>query len=252
MESGAFMIRICGLAFVLTGFVLVHIVFAYLVFWLAGLMFDQTISSTARLNTGIAISVDLLLVTVFGFQHSVMARNAFKSFISPIVPLGLERATYVWCSVLALFLLVHLYQPVPITLWSFENAVALIVIWTLFVIGWSIAAAAYLSIGMYYLLGVSQALAWYRDEPQPPVPLVNGYAYKVVRNPQQLGLLIAFWSTPHMTVGHLIFAIAMSTYIIVGMTLEEQDLAARHGASYVTYKKQVPLLIPRIIPRRNR
>ena len=245
------MIRICGLAFALTGFVFVHIVFAYLVFWLAGFMFERTISSTARSNAGIAIAVDLLLVTMFGIQHTSMARDAFKSFISPIVAEGLKRTTYVWWSVLALFFLVHLYQPVPITLWSIDNTVALIMIWAFFVIGWSIAAAAYLSIGIFYLLGVSQAVAWYRNESQPPPPLVDGYAYRIVRNPQQLGLLIAFWSTPHMTVGHLIFAAAMSMYIFIGMAFEERDLAARHGVSYLTYKKQVPLLIPRIIGRRK-
>lgn len=245
------MIRICGLAFAVIGFVFVHIVFAYLVFWLAGFMLERTISSTAQSNAGFAIAVDLSLVTMFGIQHTFMARDTFKSFISTIVAEGLERTTYVWCSILALFFVVHFYQPVPITLWSIHNTVALIVVWAFFVIGWSIAAAAYLSIGIFYLLGVSQALAWYRDEPPPPPPLVDGYAYRVVRNPQQLGLLIAFWSTPHMTVGHLIFATTMSLYIFIGMAFEERDLAARHGVSYTNYKKRVPLLIPRIIGRRN-
>ena len=243
------MIRKIGLAFSLTGFVLVHLVFAYLVFWLAGLIFDQTISSASRASTGYAIAIDVCLVALFGFQHTSMARNAFKSFSSSMVVTGLERTVYVWSSVVVLFVLVHLFQPIPITLWKIDNILAQIVIWALFVIGWAIASAAYLSVGIFYLLGVSQAMAWYRNAPQPPPPLVDGYAYRLVRNPQQLGLLIAFWSTPHMTVGHLIFAAAMSVYIVVGMAFEERDLIERHGKSYIDYKKRVPAIIPNIFRR---
>jgi methanethiol S-methyltransferase len=237
------------LAFSLTGFILVHVVFAYLVFWLAGLKVDHSMNSPLKTGTGFAIAIDIFLIALFGCQHTSMARNAFKSFSSSVVAPGLERTVYVWWSVLALFALVHFYQPIPVTLWKIDNTLALIVIWALFVMGWLIAAVAYLSIGIFYLLGVSQAVAWYRNEPQPPPPLVDGYAYRLVRNPQQLGLLIAFWSTPNMTAGHLIFAAGMSIYIVVGMAFEERDLIARHGNSYITYKKGVPAIIPRIFRR---
>lgn len=243
------MTRKIGLAFSLIGFVLVHVVFAYLVFWLAGLIFDQTISSPSKTSAGFAITVDVFLVALFGCQHTSMARNAFKSFSSSMVASGLERTVYVWSSVLALFALVYFYKPIPVTVWKIDDTLALIVIWALFVTGWAIASAAYLSVGMFYLLGVSQAFAWYRNEPQPQPPLVDGYAYRLVRNPQQLGLLIAFWSTPNMTVGHLIFATSMSIYIVVGMAFEERDLIERHGSSYISYKKRVPAIIPRMFRR---
>lgn len=240
------MTRHAGLAFSLSGFVLVHAVFAYVVFWLAGLLPDQTISSPARTSTGNAIAVDLFLVALFGCQHSLMARNAFKAFSSRFVAGGLERSVYVWWSVLALFAVAYFYQPIPIALWRIESPIALVAIWTLFVTGWTIAAAAYLSVGIFYLLGVSQALAWFRSEPQPPQPLVDGYAYRLVRNPQQLGLLIGFWSTPNMTVGHFIFAAGMSVYIFIGMALEQRDLVLRHGDSYRAYMKKVPAIVPRM------
>ncbi len=234
------------MAFSVTGFVLVHVVFGYLVFWLAGLIFDRTISSPSGTSAGHAIAIDLCLVALFGCQHTSMARNAFKSLSSHMVAPGLERSVYVWCSVLALFVLVHFYQPIPIELWKIDNTVALIVIWALFVTGWAIASAAYWSVGIFYLLGVSQAIAWYRDEPIPQPPLVDGYVYRFVRNPQQLGLLIAFWATPNMTVGHLIFAASMSIYIFIGMAFEERDLIERHGKRYIDYKMRVPAIIPRM------
>ena len=243
------MTRKIGLIFSLIGFVLVHAVFAYLVFWLADIIFEQTISSPARTGIVPAAAMDFFLIALFGCQHTSMARGAFKSLTSPIVPPGLERTVYVWWSVLALFVVVHFYQPIPVTLWKIDNTIALVVIWTLFVLGWAIASAAYLSIGIFYLLGVSQAVAWYKNEPQPSPPLVDGYAYRWVRNPQQLGLLIAFWSTPHMTFGHLIFAVGMSSYIAVGMAFEDRDLIARFGESYLAYKNRVPAIFPRIFRR---
>ncbi|MHA1548762.1 MAG: methyltransferase family protein, partial [Alphaproteobacteria bacterium] len=155
-------------------------------------------------------------------------------------------SVYVWSAVLALAVIVHFYQPIPVTLWRVENGVLVGFIWFAFAAGWAISAAAYLSAGLFYLLGVAQAVAWFRGAPQPPPPLVRGYAYGWVRNPQQLGLLIAFWATPHMTVGHLVFAAGMSVYIFVGMVFEGRDLSATHGEAYLAYKAEIPAIFPRL------
>lgn len=248
------MVRFTGLALALAAFVAVHLVFAYLVFWLSGFFLNKTINSPINMHTGAAIAINLLLIGLFGLQHTLMSRNFFKSMMARFVAPGLERTFYVWCAVSALYLLIHFYQPVPITIWKVEILYIQVMIQIAFIAGWAIAAIAYLSAGVFYLLGVSQALAWFRHEPVPPQPLVEGYAYKMVRNPQQLGLLIAFWSTPHMTVGHLVFATGMSIYIFIGMAFEERSLTALHGEAYRSYKARVPAILPRFLrkasPRR--
>lgn len=238
MKKGA------ALVFAVAGFVLVHVVFAYLVFWLADLIPGHSINSPMKSSLAWAFVIDLLLVTLFGLQHSGMARTPFKAWSSRWVAPGLERSVYVWSAVVAQFCLIHFYQPVPVTVWSVDQPLLRGLIWLLFVCGWAIAAAAYWSVGIFYLLGIEQAWAWYRGRSQPPQPFVDGFAYRYVRNPQQLGLLIAFWSTPYMTLGHLLFASAMSVFIVVGMRYEKRDLVALHGKAYADYAARVPAVIP--------
>jgi protein-S-isoprenylcysteine O-methyltransferase Ste14 len=236
--------RIAGLVFAVVGFLLVHVVFAYVIVWLAGLLPGHSINSPVGASLPWALAVDLSLVALFGLQHSGMARTIFKSWSSRWVAPALERAVYVWFAVAALFCVAWFYQPLPLTLWTIDQPVLRGMIWLLFAFGWAISAAAYWSVGILYLLGVEQALAWYRGRPQPSQPFIDGYAYRYVRNPQQLGLLIAFWSTPDMTLGHLVFAAAMSACIVVGMRYERRDLVARYGQSYEDYAKRVPAVVP--------
>ncbi|MBX3530570.1 MAG: isoprenylcysteine carboxylmethyltransferase family protein [Rhizobiaceae bacterium] len=238
------MTRSAALLFAVTGFALVHLVFAYLIFWLANLLPGHSIDSPTGASLPWAFVIDLLLVALFGLQHSGMARRRFKAVTARWVAPGLERAVYVWFAVAALFSVVHFSQPLPVMVWSVDQPLLRGLIWLLFACGWAIAAAAYWSVGILYLLGVEQALALYRGRPQPAQPFVDSWAYRYVRNPQQLGLLVAFWSTPDMTLGHLVFAAAMTAYIVVGMSYEKRDLVALHGQSYADYAKGVPAVIP--------
>jgi protein-S-isoprenylcysteine O-methyltransferase Ste14 len=233
-----------GLVFAVAGFVLVHVVFAYLVFWLAGLIPGRSIDSPADVSFGMALAVDLVLVALFGLQHSGMARARFKAWSSRWVAPELERSVYVWLAVAALFGVVHFFQPLPVSLWSVDQPLLRGLVWLFYICGWAIAAAAYWSVGVFYLLGVEQAWCRYRGTPQPAQPFVDGYAYRYMRNPQQLGLLIAFWSTPDMTLGRLVFAAAMSVYIVAGMHFERRDLVALHGKAYADYARNVPAVIP--------
>jgi methanethiol S-methyltransferase len=236
--------RSAALVFAVVGFILVHVVFAYVVFWQAGVLPGRSIDAPVGASMAWALIIDLLLVALFGLQHSGMARKRFKSWSSRWVAPALQRAVYVWFAVAALFCVVHFYQPLPVTLWSVDKPALRGLIWLLFACGWAISAAAYWSVGILYLLGVAQAWAWYRGRPQPAQPFVDGYAYRYVRNPQQLGLMIAFWSTPDMTLGRLVFATAMSACIVVGMRYEKRDLVALYGNAYENYAKNVPAVIP--------
>ena len=147
--------RLAGLAFAIAGFVMVHLVFAYLVFWLANLFPARTISSQATMGAGGAIFIDLCLIALFGLQHSGMARTRFKALVRRLFDPALDRAAYVWASVAGLFVVVHFYQPVPDTVWDLRGTLASPLVWIAFVAGWGIAAAAYLSAGNFYLRGVS-------------------------------------------------------------------------------------------------
>ncbi|MCC2110681.1 MAG: isoprenylcysteine carboxylmethyltransferase family protein [Hyphomicrobiales bacterium] len=240
-----------GLLFAAASFVAVHAVFAYFVFFLANLFFDRTVSRGGTAEPLEAALTDIALIVLFGLQHSVMARAGVKSVIARLVPEGLQRAVYVAAAVITLFLLTHLFQPIPYVVWQVEAAMPVVAIWVVFVLGWTISAAGYLSMGFLHLLGVDQALAWYRGRPVPAPSLQQGWIYRVVRNPQQLGLLLALWATPDMTVGHLLLAAGLSGYIFLGTYLEGRDLLADHDADYRRYRGQVPGFLPRIRRRRD-
>ena len=238
------MTRIAGLVFSGLGFALVHVIFIYIIVWLSDIVPSHSIRAHTDTPISKALATNLLLVVLFALQHSGMARNSFKKFTSRFVHLAFERSVYVWSAVLALTCLIWFFEPIPITVWKTEYVLLQVLIWTAFACGWAISFAAYLSVGIKFLLGLSQCFAWFRSEPLPEQALVESYIYKWVRNPQQLGLLIAFWSTPHMTVGQLIFAFLLTVYIFVGVKLEERDLHKLHGKSFVSYKKSVPAIIP--------
>ena len=238
------MTRIAGLIFSGLGFVLVHVVFIYIIFWLSGFFPAHSINSHTDKPLTTALVTNLVLVFGFGLQHSGMARNSFKKFTSQFIHPAFERSVYVWNAVIALSCLVWFYVPIPITIWNVESIVFQSLIWVGFFCGWTIAFAAYLSVGIKYLLGLSQSFAWYRSEALPKQPLVESHIYKWVRNPQQLGLLISFWSTPHMTVGQLVFAFLLTGYIIIGVKLEERDLYKLHGKTFASYRKAVPAIFP--------
>ena len=53
--------------------------------------------------------------------------------------------------------------------------------------------------------------------------------YKIIRHPLMAGFLIAFWATPIMTEGHLLFAGLMTAYVLFGIHVEERDLLRMLG-----------------------
>jgi protein-S-isoprenylcysteine O-methyltransferase Ste14 len=191
-----------------------------------------------------ALIVNVLLLGVFAVQHSVMARKGFKRWWTRIVPEPVERSTFVLASSLALGLLLWQWQPIAGTLWSVESPVARFVLSALFWLGWAIVLTSTFMINHFDLFGLRQVYLRLKGEPYRPLPFVQFALYRFIRHPIMLGFLIAFWATPEMSYGHLLFALATTGYIFIGIWLEERDLRREHGEAYERYRRETGMLIP--------
>jgi methanethiol S-methyltransferase len=218
--------------------------FLYAIAWLGNTMVSKTIDrgGAAPTSSGAAIALNLLLLAAFAIQHSVMARSAFKRWWTLIIPPPMERSTYVLASSLALFAVCLEWRSLPAVVWQAHGAAAF-ALSVLFWIGWLVALASTLMIDHFDLFGLRQTFAQ-RIGPRSGPILKTPLLYRYVRHPLMLGLVIAFWATPQMTVGHLLFAVTTTLYIVLGLQLEERDLLREFGATYQAYRKRVPMLLP--------
>lgn len=191
-----------------------------------------------------ALFINVGLMVLFGLPHSLMARRSFKQWWTKIIPPAAERSTYMLQSGLMALLLIWQWRPITQTVWQVENSVGSTLIWGLFWLGWLIAFISTLLINHFELTGLQQVYAYLRGQPATPLNFRTPFLYKIVRHPMQLGVMIAFWAAPHMTVGHLIFAVGMTTYILIGLYFEERDLVRRFGDTYREYQHTTPKLIP--------
>ena len=222
----------------------------YLVGFVGNYWVPRSIDAGNPAGPGEAIVVDLLLLGAFAIQHSVMARPAFKQWWTKIIPVASERSTYVLLSSLLLLLLFWQWRPIPFPIWHVEGIVARLLTGTYW-LGWLIANVSTFMIDHFDLFGLRQAFSKLRGSATTDPSFKTPLLYRIVRHPLMLGFLLAFWATPEMTAGHLLFAIAMTAYILVGVRLEERDLTARFGARYQHYCRSVPMLLPRILGRRS-
>lgn len=188
-----------------------------------------------------ALPINAALLALFAVQHSVMARPAFKAWWTKIVPREVERSTYVLLSSLALVLLFWQWRPMTGAVWNVENIAGRYVLLALFAAGWLLVLLSTFLINHFDLFGLRQVYL-YHD--YTPIQFRVSAFYKFVRHPLLLGFIIAFWATPRMSVGHLVFAVATTAYMLIAIQLEERDLASAHGEDYLTYRRQVPMLIP--------
>ena len=203
----------------------------------------KTIDSSAREGLGGAIAVNIALLGVFAVQHSVMARRGFKRWWTKFVPEAVERSTYVLFSSLALILLFAYWRPIPTVLWSVSGAAAWILMGISW-LGWAMALVSTFLLSHLEFFGLSQATARFRSRKTPEAGFRTPALYRFVRHPLYLGFLFAFWATPVMTGGHLLFALATTGYLLVGIALEERDLVAQFGEAYRGYRREVPMLLP--------
>jgi len=183
---------------------------------------------------GIAAMLDLVLIGLFGLQHSVMARPWFKQRILGRLPPAFERCTFVHAANVALFALVVLWQPVPSEVWNIGSPWREAA-WLAFAGGWVILLLGAMSFGVLDLLGIEQMRAWANGAPPPKPRLKTGLMYRWLRHPMYVGVLLAMWAAPQMTVGHLLLATGMTLYVLMALRYEERDLVARFGRSYARW-----------------
>jgi protein-S-isoprenylcysteine O-methyltransferase Ste14 len=240
--------RLGFLVFALTAYAIFTLTFLYLVAFLADIaVLRRAVDHPATsLSAPGAVLIDLALVAAFGLQHSMMARQGFKAAWTRIVPRPIERSCYVIFACLALVLIFAFWQPLPALAWDLRGSPGYWVVWGIFAAGWLLVFVSTYLIDHFELFGLSQAFRHWRSMP-PAVPeFRQPLLYKLVRHPLYSGFIIAFWATPVMSYGHLLFAGAMSLYMLVAIALEERDLVALFGAEYEVYRKRVGKLFPRI------
>jgi protein-S-isoprenylcysteine O-methyltransferase Ste14 len=233
-------------------------VFAYLVFFgtfLYALGFVgnwvvlKSIDGGRPGSAWLALLVNCALLGLFAVQHSVMARGWFKAWLTRVIPRAMERSTYVLVSPLCLILLFWLWQPLPTRIWHVQQPIAAVVLAAVSLLGWGIVLYGSFLIDHFDLFGLKQVMLYARGRQYTSPHFMERSLYKVVRHPLMLGFFIAFWFTPTMTVGHLLFAILTTVYILVGIQFEERDLVRGHGEAYAEYQRRVPALLPSLKQR---
>jgi len=242
------MARILYLLFALAAYALFFGTFLYLIAFVGNLLWVPVTVDRGG-ETGpllLAAVVDLALIALFGLQHSVMARSGFKRAWTRIVPKPLERSVYVIAASLVLILLFLMWRPIPASVWSVDNSAAAAILWALFGLGWLIVLVSTFLINHFELFGLAQAWGHARGaaEAAPPV-LRTPLFYRHVRHPLYSGFFLAFWATPQMSAGHLLLALGVSIYMLIGIAYEERDLVSTFGEDYRAYRARTGMLAPR-------
>ncbi|WBL76225.1 isoprenylcysteine carboxylmethyltransferase family protein [Bradyrhizobium xenonodulans] len=241
--------RLAILLYALVSYGIFTASFLYALGFVGNYVVPKSIDVGGQANLSEAIAVNLLLMSLFAVQHSVMARPSFKRRMSTLLPAACQRSTYVLLSSLILLLLFWQWRPIPAPVWQ-ASGIAAGLLTGVHWLGWVIVFASTYMIDHFDLFGLRQAFFAWRGAEMPGQSFRTPLLYKIVRHPLMLGFLIAFWATPEMTAGHLLFALANTAYILIGLQFEERDLIAEFGATYQQYRRQVPMLVPRLFGRR--
>ncbi|HEY4111232.1 methanethiol S-methyltransferase [Puia sp.] len=233
------------LLYSLVCYLIFFITFLYLIGFVDNLSVPRPLDlpEQASLPPSFAVLIDLLLIALFGVQHSVMARQGFKEIWTRLIPAPIERSTYVLFASVVLIVLFLFWQPLPATIWSITGPAADIVLSISF-LGWGIVLVSTFLINHFHLFGLYQAYEHFTNKRRSELRFRTPLFYKLVRHPLYFGFLVAFWAAPLMTVSHLLFSISMTVYIFIGIWHEERDLSNLYGARYEQYKRATSKIIP--------
>jgi len=217
----------------------------YLIGFSGNLLVPKSVDFGASAPWAEALGTDVLLLALFGIQHSVMARRGFKRWWTRVVPPAVERSAYVTatCAVLALMFWFWVPIEAPVV-WRVQHSAVVALLWGLFALGWSLALVSTFLIDHFELFGLQQVFARLTQRAVPEAQFKTPLLYRYVRHPLYVGLLLSLWSVPVMTAGRLLFALGFSAYILIGIAFEERDLLRQFGERYRTYREQVAMLIP--------
>ena len=241
------MSRAATLLFSLIAYAIFFATFLYLIAFVGNLPYVPiTVDRGPEAPVATAVVINLALIALFGFQHSVMARQGFKRAWTRVVPKEAERSVYVLMASLALIIMFVAWRPIPGTVWSVESPLLANFLLGLFAVGWLVVLLSTFLINHFELFGLQQAWFHASGRQAEPPHFRQPLFYKLVRHPLYLGFFIAFWSTPVMSYGHLLLAAGMSVFMLIAIQLEERDLVGLFGRDYKEYRSRVGMLIPGI------
>jgi len=235
--------RIVAFVYGVVAYAIFFATFLYAAGFVGNLVVPKSLDAQPVGTLGASLLINLGLLSLFAVQHSVMARPAFKRMWTRIVPEPVERSTYVLASSLALILLFWQWRPLGGVVWDVRDPVGRGLLYAGFAFGWLLVLVTTFLINHFDLFGLRQVWLHLRKRPYRPLPFTTPGPYRLVRHPLYVGWFFAFWSTPTMTVTHLLFAVVTTAYILVAIRFEERDLVAAHP-EYASYLSRVPMLIP--------
>lgn len=243
-SNGGLFVRAVAFLYGLVAYAVFFVTFLYAIGFVENLLVPTTIDAGIVAPTMTAVIINLALMSIFAVQHSVMARKQFKQWWTQFVPASVERTTYVLLASLALALLLWQWRPMPAVVWHVANPALAMTITALSFLGWLVVLSSTFLINHFELFGLHQVANNLSGKPMPAPRFREPLYYRFVRHPIYLGFIIAFWATPTLTAGHLLFAAVTTAYILVGIQLEEHDLIDVFGEQYRAYKNRVSMLVP--------
>jgi protein-S-isoprenylcysteine O-methyltransferase Ste14 len=244
-ESGGAVARALTLVYGVATYLFFFCTFLYLIGFVGNWVVPKGIDDgTPAPSPGTAIAVNVLLLALFAVQHSVMARPAFKQMWTRWVPWHLERSTFVLLATAILAVTAWRWRPLPTPVWRIESPLAAAILTGLSLAGWGIVLVSTFLIDHFELFGLEQTVSYAMGRRHEPPQFKERLFYRWVRHPLMLGFLIAFWATPTMSQGHLLFAVVTTAYILIALQIEERTLVHLHGDQYRDYQRRVSMLLP--------